>query len=830
MKLFSGRRLLSFAGWLCAILAGAGLVAVFVGLHLFVQYERRAAQFDLGEVAIAAQRSAVHDANGELMTYLHGENRFSVKMEQISPWFVQALLAREDSRFWEHNGVDYRGIARAAVANLQAGEIEQGASTITQQLARNVFPNKARSYERKALEAMLARRLEEHFTKQEILTHYANRIYFGSGYHGIEAAARGYFGKPAADLTLAEGAVLAGLIRSPNRLAPSNHRDAALAVRDEVLQRMRELEWITAAQAEEARAQPLLVNREPSLAVKESYALDAIERELKTIVAPERIALGGLKIHTTLDPNLQAAAQESVDRQLAEIEEQDGFPHPPKTHYVRNDGDGPERPTEYLQGAVVAVENSTGAIRAIVGGRDYSHSKYHRAVLSQRQVGSTFKPFIYAAAFDRGLMPGSLVDDSRIEPGSYKEVANWSPGNSDGKYLGLQRADFGLIQSRNTMAVRIGDFVGMRNVRQMANALHLGSTMQDLPVTFLGAFEATLKDITAAYTVFPNRGIYKTPHLISKVEDANGEVLFAVQTEDRKIISPSAAWLTSHALQQVMDSGTAAKAKKLGWKAPAGGKTGTTNDFHDAWFIGYTSSLTCGVWVGLDRPQTIMQKGYGSALALPVWVDFMKQASKGQYSAESLAAGADVRQVKLCARSGKRVTTGCILEKQAYDAALPAASIPAEQCDAHPEPPRAEPLYVGTHPTTTPAPMQAAPAPLPPQPINAPVTAVTQQPQAGYVSSSRPTVVEFNDPPQPQPSQPRYYVERTGTGYRVYHSPPPVTAAAPQRVMRAQPAETRQPTQRVIRRVYRGAIIPDNEYSTRRVRVISADDEEEDDD
>jgi penicillin-binding protein 1A len=653
---------------------------------LFSRYQTRAAQYDLAQLRALPERSAIIDANGEIYTFLDGENRLIVPLDKVAKSFLDALLAREDARFWEHHGVDYRGIARAAVTNFRSGSVRQGASTITQQLARNAFQLRGRTIDRKALEAALAQRIERQFNKEQILELYVNRIYFGSGFHGIEAAARGYFGKPAAELTLGESALLAGIIRSPNKLAPSHDLEAALAERDTVLDRMSELQLVTRDDAATARASRISIVNKPAIRFRHDYVTDAVSRELETLLSPEVLDYGGLRISSTIDPQLQRLAQEAIDRRLTEIEARKDYPHPRKRDFVAaSESDEADRPTDYLQGALVAIDNRTGAIRAIVGGRDFAQSKFSRALVGKRQIGSTFKPFVYSAAFDRGLLPGTLIDDSKIAPGEFQNISQkWSPENSDDEYAGLQPASFGLLKSRNTMTVRVGEYAGLNHVHDLANALGIGEAMPDLPVAFLGAFETTLKDLTAAYTVFPNLGVLRTPHLVTRVVDRAGRIVWEAHHDEKRVLDPGTAWLTSSILQQVMKSGTAAKAEALGWKKPGGGKTGTTNDFFDAWFVGYTSSVTCGVWVGLDQPQTILEKGYGSALALPIWVDFMQQLPEKTYAAAALEPPGELAKVQLCSTSGLRATTGCEEAGTAYDAALPAARVPGQACAVHP--------------------------------------------------------------------------------------------------------------------------------------------------
>jgi penicillin-binding protein 1A len=325
-----------------------------------------------------------------------------------------------------------------------------------------------------------------------------------------------------------------------------------------------------------------------------------------------------------------------VDGELRKVEQRPGWTHPKKSDYTDAMRDAHE-PTPYLQGALIAVDNRSGGIRAIVGGRDYVDSSYNRAVLSPRQVGSTFKPFVYAAAFSRGLAPDTLVDDSPIHPGEIRGAGNWNPGNSDGTYKGLLPAAEGLIQSRNTMSVRVGNMAGIAAVQQTAEAVGLGK-IPAVPAIYIGSFETTLRDLATAYLVFPEEGVHRQTYIIERIDDEDGNVIYqaphiAVQ---QSAIAPQVCDEVSTVMQQVLDHGTAANARALGFSKPAAGKTGTTNDYKDAWFVGYTRSLTCGVWVGFDQPETIMAHGYGSALALPIWVDAMNAAPAQRYPAPPL--------------------------------------------------------------------------------------------------------------------------------------------------------------------------------------------------
>jgi len=781
--------------WLASVAAIGGILALAIGATIYSGYEKRAAAFDLKQLDEVRERSAVYDANGELYSYFGGENRLVVPLSAVSKHFIDALIAREDSRFWKHGGVDLLGIARAFVTNIGSGKIRQGASTITQQLARNAFGLEGRTIDRKLLEMALARRIEQHCSKSRILELYVNRIYFGCSLFGIEAASRGYFDKPAAELTLGQAAVLAGLIRSPSKLAPVRDAEAATRERDAVIDRMVETKVLSPADAAAAKA--VVIHPQPGdkLEPAHDYVMDAVTRELEQTLAPKVLQKGGLRVDMTVDPQLQRIGEAAVDRHLAEIEARKDFTHPRRSEF-RPPADGRESATDYLQGALVAIDNATGAIRAIVGGRDYAQSSYSRALLAKRQVGSTFKPFVYAAAFERGLLPGTLVDDSKLAENEFRNISNgWSPENSDDEYMGFQPAALGLVKSRNTMSVRVGEYAGLPQVRELARQAGVEADIPDLPGVFLGAFETTLKNLTSAYTIFPNLGWRAEPHLIEKVVDHDGRVLFTAATHNQHVLDNGTAWIVSKLLQQVLVSGTAARAAKLGWDKPGGGKTGTTNDYFDAWFIGYTSSLTCGVWTGFDKPQTIGPKAYGAALALPIWVDFMQHAPEGKYPARPLRDSPDLQKATLCKVSGLRATDACVAQGQAYDTVLPAAKIPAATCRTHaaPAPQVAYSDIVPSSTASAPTPAYVEPAP---------------NPQRAPAPTTMPPAIATVPAPQPRPARPSRIVSvpDVNDGDEAPATPlpkppdlaPPAVAReahAPVEVRRAEPAQPAAPSQ-----------------------------------
>jgi penicillin-binding protein 1A len=664
--------------WKLAILA-LPVVAVFAVLLFYAVW---AQTYDLKKVDDMPERNTVFDVDGKIYSRLAGANRVRVALNEVSPFFVDALLAREDTRFFEHGGIDWRGIARALVRDIMSASTKEGASSITQQLARNSLPLGGRTLSRKILEAMVALRIEKDFTKQQILELYINRIYFGAGCYGVQTASLAYFGKDAAKLNLSEAAILAGLIRSPNRFSPLRNPEGAAIQRDTVLDRLVELKKISVVQAQEAKATKVTSHPKRMPLIQENYAMDAVQRDLNLLLTPDQIDQGGLFIYTTLDPTVQNAATQALETQLSKIEHQSGFKHPVKANY-RPPTEGEDSSMPYLQGALVAIDNESGGIRALVGGRDYAQSKFNRALPpANRQIGSSFKPFVYTVAFMHGLLPGAAVSDGPIEPGEIQGAGNWAPGNSDGTYGGIQPVSYGLIHSRNTMSVRVGEIAGLDDVQKIATKLGLGENIPHGPAIFIGSFETDLKDLTAAYTVFPNAGVRKQAYIIERIDDADHNPIYRAAHVSVPALDPSAAWMTSELMEQVLVSGTAASAQSLGFKLPAAGKTGTTNDYKDAWFVGYTNAITCGVWVGFDQPQTIMARGYGAALALPVWTQVMTKAAQ-RYPAQQLQATMPLARATVCSISNHLATTGCNAAGTAYETTLPEDKVPTVVCEVH---------------------------------------------------------------------------------------------------------------------------------------------------
>src|SRR5438132_1726666 len=666
-------------GWKATLL----ILLAAAGFAVFLFYGTWAQTFDMKNVGEMPERNTVYDVDGKIYSRLAGANRLKVSLSEVSPFFIAAVLAREDTRFYEHKGIDWRGILRALVRDITSGSAKEGASSITQQLARNSLPLGGRTLSRKVLEAMVALRIERQFTKQQILELYVNRIYFGTGCYGVETASQLYFGKNASKLNLSEAALLAGLIRSPNRLSPLKNPEGAAMQRNAVLDRMVALKKISLQQAEEAKRIKIVTHPKRMHQIQENYAMDAVQRHLNQLLTQDQIDNGGLSIYTTLDPTVQNSAQDALEKQLTKIEHQSNFHHPLKADYKPPENGEGDSAMPYLEGAVVVIDNASGGIRALVGGRDYAQSKFNRALApANRQVGSAFKPFVYTVAFSHGLLPSTAISDGPIQPGEIDGAGNWSPANSDGTYGGTMLCSYGLIHSRNTMSVRVGQFAGLDAVQKVANDLGISKNVPHGPAIYIGSFETDLKDLTAAYSVFPNAGVRKQAYIVERIDNQQHNPIYRASHLAAPALDPSAAWMTSQLMEEVLTRGTAAAARSLGFKLPAAGKTGTTNDYKDAWFVGYTSTITCGVWVGFDQPVTIIPRGYGAALALPVWVQVMNKAAQ-RYPPQPLQPGVPIQRAMVCALSNHLGTPGRQAAGTAYEIDLPADKIPATACEIH---------------------------------------------------------------------------------------------------------------------------------------------------
>ena len=654
------------------------LVGAVIGALVFflvrAEFTELARQFDLDRLERMESASLVYDRKGELMGKFFIQNRDPVPYDKIPQVLVHAVVAAEDQRFWTHDGVDYFGIARAAVANWSAGRIRQGASTVTQQLARNSFDLKERTYRRKLLEITLAHRIEERFPKEKIMELYLNRVYFGGGLYGAEAAARGYFGIPAAKLTAAQAAMLAGLLKSPNSLSPWNNAEAARVNRDYVLKQMRDLGFITREEYDKALAEPLAVRQRPD-PVKQSYAMDYVRQQAIASLGYDRAMNGGFRIRTTLDSAMQKAAEEALRRRLDEVERRRGYANQTYEEFARKFRENPPKPgasnntpPDYLQGAVLALDNATGGILVMVGGRDFRHSEYNRSVQGRRPVGTAFVPLVFAAAFEKDVFPGDVVQDWALDNrlvgigGGAGILGEWGVEQPDNEYEGELTVREALVRGKNAAAVRVGFRTGLEAVGKLAKEAGIESPLRPYANSYLGTSEMTLEEMTLAYTMFPGAG--SSPgrtHIIDRIEEADGQIIYQRENERKKLVEDSTAWQVHSLLTDALVRGTGSRALSDYGLAVAGaaGKTGTAYNFTDVWFLGYSEAVTCGVWMGFDRPRQIFRGAFGKDLAMPVWVDVMN-ASREDFPSAPIKAPVTVEQVEVCRLSGELATDKCV--------------------------------------------------------------------------------------------------------------------------------------------------------------------------
>jgi penicillin-binding protein 1A len=639
------------------------------------------------------------------------ERRILVPLEKIPKHLVNAVIATEDSRFFEHRGLDYVGIARAMVTNVVSGRIRQGASTITQQLARSLFLSPKRDFERKVREALLAIKIEQMLGKEQILELYLNQIYFGHGAYGVQAAAQTYFNKEVGQLTLPEAAFLAGLPKGPSDYSPYNHPQAAKRRQASVLKRMVEEGFIANKEAERALSETLpfrrLARDEPA-----PYFVERVRQRLVAEYGETMVYKGGLQVYTTLSRSAQAAATASLQEGLRQLDKRQGFRGPLRRKASPEEAGGATRvgpisaaqlhegeiyeaivtkigrdglvvsvqgvsgkianddlmwvrrprgseakmkdagkpPTDLfkvgdvievgvkklggplaqftleqtpqVEGALLSLDPRTGGILAMVGGYDYKRSEYNRTVLAKRQPGSAFKPIIYATAVDRGLSPGTPVVDSGVVYNENDPEMIWRPENYDQKFYGQILMRDALAHSRNAATVRLLEKIGIAPVVDLAKKVGITSPLANDLSLALGSSGVTMQELVAAYGVFMNQGISLEPYMIESVTNANGEVLETHLPEPRQVISKETAYLITNMMEDVIQRGTGQAARGMG--RPLAGKTGTTNDFTDAWFVGGAPNLATGVWVGYDEIKPLGEKETGAHAALPIWMAYMK--------------------------------------------------------------------------------------------------------------------------------------------------------------------------------------------------------------
>jgi penicillin-binding protein 1A len=680
------------------------LMAAVVGATagLLLVYSNDLPQVDQLEHYRPSSITELYDDQGRIVGSFALQRRVIASYDDYPPVLRDALLSIEDKDFYRHWGINIGRIAGAAYRDIESGGKVQGASTLTMQLARNLFLSPDRSFHRKIQEALLAVQIERRFTKPQIFTLYANQIYLGHGVYGFEAASEFYFSRPAKQLRLEEAALLAGLPKSPAYYSPITHPDHALKRRNLVINSMLEDGKITAPEATEARSRPmeLKIARDPSSVAP--YFVEEVRRYLENKYGTDQVHEQGLRVYTSLDLDLESAANQAVLDHLAAYERRHGwkrrlenvlssginlasYQHPdwedqPEvgtythalvmsvsslaailrfgsftaiispadaawTHhkirdilkpgdivYVKilslNDGKAHVslEQDSGTEGALVAIDNSTGEIKAMVGGRDFNLSKFNRATQALRQAGSSFKPYVYTAAIDQGAKPDDTIVD---EPVTFQTTSGtYIPHNYDDKFEGTITLRRALAQSRNIPALKLADQIGIKKVIDYAHRFGITSSLPPYLPVALGAAEVTLLEQTAAFSVFPNDGVRITPRYIVKVTDYEGRVLEEDFPEVKDVVSANTARIMAALLREVVLHGTAVSASRL--ELPLAGKTGTTNDFTDAWFVGFSPSLTCGVWIGYDEKRTLGSKESGAHAALPIWMDFMKSALAGK--------------------------------------------------------------------------------------------------------------------------------------------------------------------------------------------------------
>jgi penicillin-binding protein 1A len=582
----------------------------------------------------------IFSADQVLLKELYVEKRDPVALSQVPDDLKTALLTTEDRRFYEHSGLAVKGILRALVQNVRKGRFAQGASTLTQQLAKTLFLTPRKTLSRKFREAILSLQLERRYTKDEILSLYLNQIYFGSGAYGVASAARVYFGKPVRDLTLAQCALIAGLPKGPSRYSPLVNPELALKRRDIVLHQMFATGAIDNREYLAALEEKLPETQSKTEKSKAPYFIDDIVDTLENTIGDSLLYKGGLTVHTTLSFELQDAAETAIANGLEQLE----------FRRLKNQLKQP-----VPQGALVAVNIQTGGIVAMVGGRDGSDTPFNRATTAKRQPGSAFKPFLYALALERGFQPYDKILDAPVVFTTPSQAQEWRPQNFSQEYEGEVCLRWALAHSKNIPAVRLLDKLGPSSVIQFAQSLGLHSPLRANLSLALGTSEVDLLELTAAYAAFANQGKYTGPYGITTVANAEGQTIWRIKPEQRIAMSRGGAAVITNMLEAVIQEGTGRGANIL--PGPLAGKTGTTNDYKDALFIGYSPQIATGVWVGNDDASTLGSQETGARAALPIWVEFMRQALSGQ-SQSYFDIPENVRHIYIQPRTGERLSPG----------------------------------------------------------------------------------------------------------------------------------------------------------------------------
>lgn len=700
---------LAFVGVLLGIVAG--IIGWIAFKTYSAEYRVRAETYDLERVNDLEQPSFILDRNGQEVGRIFVENRSVIPLSEVSDLVIKTLVAGEDGRFWSHDGVDYVGVIRAGYLNWKAREVNQGASTITQQLARNAYNlkeeavrNGETSIQRKMIEAFLAQRIEKRYNKREIMEFYLNRIYFGNGYYGIRSAALGYFGKEPKDLAQVEAASLIGLIKNPNNFNPL-HPEENRRTRNNVLSRLADEGTLTRSKAKELMELPVKINPKP-LQRGTTHLYERIARELREKVGEEALSRGGFKIFTTIDRDVQEAATKTLEASLAKAESHPGYAHQKMAEHRREEGKAPT----FLQGSVLMMDHSTGEVLAHVGGRDFSRTQYDFIESGRRPLGTAYFPFIYTAGFLKGTTPASTILDEAMDNRSVMVggregiLGEWGMETKTPSYEGditLRRA---LTASKIAATVRFGNNVGLKWVRDVAAGFGFRFTYSDemLPRELVGWEEGSLTELVRAYAVFGRGGREAARELIylTRIEDAEGKVFLQrkIVNPEMRIVDEATAYQVHSILNGALGEGSAAGADEKLLQQPflGGGKTGTTHNFSDNWFAGYDKRVSCAVWVGFlqGTGEPIYEGAFSRDLAMPVWVAAMNAASPS-FGGEEIPQPTTVTQLSVCSRSGKRATKSCYdsvedsasatirYQPTSYNEYFRAGTAPTAFCDVH---------------------------------------------------------------------------------------------------------------------------------------------------
>jgi len=632
----------------------------------------------------------VYDRNGVLLKEFYNQRRILVPFDKMPPYLIDCLLATEDRKFYSHWGVDIRRIFGATMHNVMNLSLtREGASTITQQLARSLFPkvlSPEKNYFRKIKEALTAVKIEKTYSKNEILQMYLNQHYYGRGAYGIQAAAQVYFSKDAWDLSIQDCAVLVGLLKAPNRYSPIEHPDRALTRRNIVFNSLIDYGKISEATADSLKQFPLDIRPNQGNFGEAPYFTELVRQYLYETFGEEGLYASGLTIYTTLDAGMQKAAEQALVAKLDEIqmETQNRYGiNDPLYTMVAPDTTGHDtrkRVYKQIQGSLLAIDNETGGVLAFVGGRDFDKSKFIRVTQALRQPGSAFKPFVYTTAIDNGFSPSDLFLDSPIVLTVGGE--EWRPDNFDLSFNGEMTLRDGLKDSRNLIAIKLmmDPLVTPQQVAEYAKRMGISTPLMPVPSLAIGSSEVTVWDMVPAFSIFPNGGVRKKPFFINKIVDRNGNLVMEKSRIDQEeALSPQTAYIMTNMLQTVVDHGTGYGARARGFTRPAGGKTGTSNNNTDNWFIGFTPQITCGVWIGFDDKTKIgIGKGeVGATTALPVWTEFVKVATANM-PVRDFPVPPGIYTATICLESGKLAVEGC--SKVVTDI-FTDATLPKEECD-----------------------------------------------------------------------------------------------------------------------------------------------------